>query len=480
MKRILNNVIYPVLFTVLILTVALLLFLLLAKFEILFLLQQIVVGEKTLFLFWMRDTQNIFHHAYIVHAVLFYVLATLGMVCIFRVSIRSLKPLWIKAQPFIAKEKSLFTKLLFFICFVLVIVGLLLIKENQFVKQGYFPGSYFKGVDFAKTNPLITHELIADETGMTFYDYDSFPNSKFPIEFMVNKQGFPNAFNFDRKTVDSLSELDTSRKKKILFVGDSFLEGLGASRFSKCFIEIYRKENTNLVVCAAGIHGSDPVQYRQFAQKFIPELKPDEVCVLFCGWNDIMNEDREPLAYIPQYTDIPGVGVINNYLPAALTGKPNIAFPPEKTYRIYRKYYSLFEKGDVWAKLAQQSCVTTQLYFNAFPAVNYTIIPTQDSLATYRSLQKIKALADSAGANFSIVFIPTPEMKNFETREYEQNYRWVFKDLWAYVHFPPQGLITEQDCSSAVDYHFNDGGQIKFAKFLDATMQTKAKTNANE
>jgi hypothetical protein len=426
----------------------------------------IVIAEERIFMAMENETRSAFPHFYFVHTLLIYLLALYGGVIFFQRYFKILIPPF---QRFLSfswryRVKLGFFFLYFFLATLLVVS--VYVVEYHLKKQGYYRGSFYRWVDFSQVKPDINKVVIADDKGMTVYAFDSFPRKGFPLNFMVNKEGFPNPFNFDKRTVDSLSGSGTNKKKKRLVLGDSFVEGLGASNFNKCFMEVYRKKNPDQVICSAGIRGSDPVQYRLFAEELVPKIAPDEISVMFCGWNDVMTEDRKPEPYIPLFTDIPGVGCLFNYLPRGLAGGDTVALPPDRAYRVYRKKYSLEENKDLLSVLCRQSCIATRLYSMMKPNVMTGKETAMDSGATYRNLKQIKSIADSAGVKFSIVFIPTPDMEHYGDKEYEEHFKWVFKDMWQYVTFPPTGMITMRDCCSSIDYHFNDAGQLKFAGFL--------------
>lgn len=402
-----------------------------------------------------------------------YLLALIGAAFILKLVWRIIKPITFRILSVIKKYKSSSAILLLLLLFVFLVAAILFLSESHFRAGNYFPGCFYKGINFENENPRVDKYLIADERGMTTYNYDSFPNRHHLAHFVINRQGFPNAFNFDRSTVDSLCNTGVKRKKEILFLGDSFLQGQGASQFNNCFAEIYRTRHLEDLVCSTGIPGSDPVQYWLCAEKFIPELLPQEVCVLFCGYNDAITFDRKPLPYLPEFTGWEGAGMIDNYFPISMITKGDSVVSSEETYRWYRQQYSLFGKTDWASEFCRQSSVTTQLYYHFNPIIDNCITQQPDSFATYRNLDKIKSLADSVGAEFSIVFIPTPEMKAFGTNEYEKHFAWAFKKLWPYVHFPPKGFIEEADCVSADDHHFNGKGQLKFSKFLETELRKK-------
>lgn len=348
---------------------------------------------------------------------------------------------------------------------VLVAAGLQ-VKEWHYSYLSYYAGSRYPGNDFKNPNPIVSLRTMADERGMTYMAPDSFPITTDTTRFSVNREGFPSLFNFDTEVIDSLVNSGTVKKRKVLFLGDSFLEGVGSSTHDKAFIEILRRNNPDILVCNTGLGGMDPVQYRLVAEKYAPVIKPDEICVMFCGWNDIIWLDRKPMPYLPIYSEVKSVGFINNYIPQGIACDSTLALPTPEAYKLYRSRFSLMDRTDFWARLCRQTNVTTQLYFHINPIVNYKFWYPSDSLATYRNLKRVKEMADSVGAAFKIVFVPTPDMSNYSYKDYTARYSWAFRELWPYVICPPANTIKQRDCLNSIDFHFNDMGQMNFAVFL--------------
>lgn len=442
------------------------LFLLSAYLKLIDLATIVIRGENGIFWDTIQAAKWKFNHLYYLHTIVFYCFTIIGAFVFFN---WLFKKTFSKVCRLIWANKTTYWRELLFVMLVCVFLLMLMAKESHLRYLSFCPGSCYPGNDFTEENPQISWNVKADENGMTFYNYDSFPNPAIgdSTMFIVNRQGFPSRFDFDKSTIDSLANKCGSKKLKVLFIGDSFLEGIGASSFDKSFVEIYRRKNVDKVVCSAGIRGMDVVQYRLVAEKFIPEILPGKVTVMFCGWNDIMLTERKPVAFLPYFVDVKNVGVINNYIPVGITPFDTLALAPDSAYRLYRQRYSLMTRQDVLSKICRQTCITTQLYF-LLNSVQY--FPSQfnnDYKATYRNLKRIKNVCDSVGAKFSIVFIPTPIMKKYDKQEYKNKYQWVFLDLLPDVHFPPKNTVQENDCSTSIDFHLNDTGQKKMAEYLE-------------
>jgi lysophospholipase L1-like esterase len=78
-------------------------------------------------------------------------------------------------------------------------------------------------------------------------------------------------------------------RKTLLVLGDSFTWGMSAAPLSEAYPDRLRRAGYK--VCNLGIPGLATVQYRAQAERYIPQLKPDAVCLFFYTGNDF---DQEP------------------------------------------------------------------------------------------------------------------------------------------------------------------------------------------
>lgn len=420
--------------------------------------------EVRLFHEVMTITKQSFDHIYSLHTVLLYGFSVLGVVvCLCWIFRRILLPFF-RHFIFISQVQILWRPYAVFIVLTALFFLILSAAEVRMRYLSFCPGSRYMGNDFTPAHPSISYILLADDRGMNYFNKDSFHNHTDTTLFHVNEQGFPDWFDFTRVVLDSLSGQPPHRKHKMLFLGDSFAEGVGASRVDRSFIEIYRRRNPGTVVCNTGIGGMDPIQYRLVAEKYIPELAPDEVVVLFCGWNDLIMYDRPVVPHLPILTHMKDVGVVFNITPS------DIAKTPAAAYAHYRQRFSLMEHTDFWARFCRQSCVGTRLYYTFSSVSDDLPVRPIDSFVVYRNLKRIQQLSDSAGARFTILFIPTPDMATMDSVAYAGAYQWAFRELWPHVRLCPRGMIRQSDCTTSMDYHFNDSGQRKFADYMQKVL----------
>ena len=216
---------------------------------------------------------------------------------------------------------------LFLACAVLISL------EVYFRIIGIVPGkpvSCFLGIRVVDS--LINYEVeCTDSLGLVCYS---------PALDGVNEQGFRSNINFTREVADSATHCG---KKKILVIGDSFTEGITSTTSDHKLMELVQAEKAEDVFFVCGIGGTDPLNYRLIAEKFIPELQPDLVIINYCGENDNDYPDRIAIPYLPlQYYTNAGQ-FYSNPNPEFSDGIPNHILPtPDSAYHFYLNHISFF------------------------------------------------------------------------------------------------------------------------------------------
>jgi lysophospholipase L1-like esterase len=270
----------------------------------------------------------------------------------------------------------------------------------------------------------------------------------------TNNQGFVSTFNYTKEVIDSVRKTG----KKIIFIfGDSFVEGFTTGTWDKTFCELLRKElSDKYLICNFGIGGTDPLDYRLRAEKFVKQLKPDQFILCFCGGNDIMEYNRLATPYIPLW-----YATSLHFFTSNIYNK--IIFPTPDS--LYNYFVSNLPRNKAQSQLARYLCGQSYIFSFSYCAI-YPWLPKLDTLtdtceATYRHLKVIKGICTECSIPFKIVFEPDKFLLKNNEEEYRAEYRRVFKDLQPDVYFPT-GYNKKNDFMPE-EIHFNDNGNRKFA-----------------
>src|SRR5690606_25963503 len=236
------------------------------------------------------------------------------------------------------KERLFYCIVLFF-CFAIIEFGLR--------KLSYIPGIYYQSMWFTPVENLeLLHGFVGDESGITKIDtsirqFLRTGNTNVPFHLMnyeiyglrkdyeLVKNGNISGELSDyyqkilKKNPVSRTDLDNAiidfvdcpineegfksisfknyqaSKPSVLHIGDSFTWGHNSTNKSLCFADLLLARE--FPGFNTGISGTDPLQYKLIAEKWIPELKPDIVMVHFFLGNDIMKYKRPVVPNIPQY-----------------------------------------------------------------------------------------------------------------------------------------------------------------------------------
>jgi hypothetical protein len=420
---------------------------------------KILQGEKAI----LEKSREVFPHLYVAHAFLVAGFALTGFTVCLRYAGIWLRPYLRRFLPSYHDHKKVYLKLITGILFMLTIASVLLCYEWHYYHHGYYPGSFYQLVDFTSDDVQLLPGINADDRGMTALDKSA---DNFNFGLQINRQGFLADFDYTRAAIDSTRK---AGKQIVFVIGDSFVQGVTDGPHENTFVEILRKNNPGICICAFGVGGTDPVNYRLIAEKYIPELKPDAVWLIMCAWNDLLDYERHPLSGIPLLTRT-NAGFIYLYPPPFISGNTNLVLSPDSAYLFYRNIYSLFGRRDLLSLIARQSAVSTQLYR---PYVSYAVKSLdyqRDSSATYRCIKTISTLCDSSHAAFNIGLIPTPAMLSLSLEENCLNTKWVFREILDRVHFWRPKYFTTADFISRSDLHFNDKGNRKYAAYLQDIM----------
>ncbi len=357
---------------------------------------------------------------------------------------------WYLQLPSYAENKKIFLGLA--LTTLIVIFFLLGLAVAEFILRSKSPTYSCMFLSCRLTPPETwVQKDIADERGMNY----SSPKYSWGDQLHhVNTQGFLANWDYDKTTIDSFKHLGY----KIVFViGDSYTEGVTSSTWNNTFCELAKTElfKKKYLLCPFGVGGTDVIQYRLVAEKFIPALNPDIVVVAFCGCNDFIMFDRKPTPFVPLHYQT-NIG----YMSSNISCNRVICTTPDSLYRFYT---SLSPKG-------RPSFLIT--YLNAIvtgwkdPVFEYSFSDT--STATQRNLAQVRSLTVKDNGRFFVAFTPDVKVPNLRSRnEADSLYAKLFGDIQNDVKYYLKGNLSENDYQFPKTMpHFNDSGNRKFADFL--------------
>jgi hypothetical protein len=342
----------------------------------------------------------------------------------------------------------------FFLVQFLILAGILLAFEIALRLMGYHPGDMKpKWLNFAPVDTLIVSNLFYTNNGGLLIANRNDPSHS---EF-INHEGFRSK---------EFSEIDTT-KKKILFIGDSFTWGFSATPIKgNCFADIVANE-TNYEVINLGIPGTDPPQYSLLAEKYIPQLKPDLVLVMFFMGNDLMMYDRTIAPYKPlhHYTN---AGAIY----ADMDGKHFATARAAYHYVTDERYY-LLHPSNLLEKIIAKSALLSRLY-----SVRYRIIEkiryekvAKNAWLTKKYLKAIKEAADKYKVPVRFVLIPEIKEADKSAEEYTEKYADLLRDsvLKDYWLIPQKN--EKSNFNDYPDAHLNNKGHRFYADYIKAFLK---------
>lgn len=343
--------------------------------------------------------------------------------------------------------------------FLFVVVACLLI-EIVLRFMGYQPGDMKpKWLNFHPVDSLVVeHSFYVNQYGLVVAD----PNDKqhsFHLNPKINSEGF--------RSPEFLQH-DTT-KKKILFIGDSFTWGFSAEPvWDSCFTDRIRNE-TAYEVYNTGIPTADPPQYAEIARRYIPQLKPDMVFVMFFMGNDLMKYDRKiiPDSSFFYFTN---AGCIEANIDDQHFTTPQAAYK----YVTDEKYY-LGKSKNSFEKLISKSSLLSRLYsiqFRIQEKLHYENL-RKNTAITKKYLSEIKYVCEESSVDFKFVFIAEIKEADMKVEELKEKYA----DLLLDAELKNDWLIPQcrkQYFKPYPDSHLNNEGHRFYANFLKDYLKKKS------
>jgi hypothetical protein len=340
--------------------------------------------------------------------------------------------------------------LLFQFSFIMVMVGVIEIVMRL---VGHQPGDLRpRWLNFAPVDTLtVIPDFVTNSEGLVVANKDLL---KGPGVF-INVDGFRNK---------EFAQID-SAKKKVLLIGDSFTWGLSAKPLDSCFADILQRE-TDYEIINLGIPVADPPQYLALAQKYVLELKPDLILVVFFMGNDLMIHDRLIAPYKAVYHHT-NAGAIY----ADIDGKHFAT--PEKAYRYVttEKYY-LHHPANIFEKIVNKSALLSRLYSLRFRMMEKKAYEqaARNSGVSKKYLEGIMEVAQQNEVLVRFVLIPEIKEVDISVEKYTEKYADLLKDSSLKDYW----LIPQNENSYFNDYpdaHLNNKGHRFYGDYIKSFLK---------
>lgn len=345
---------------------------------------------------------------------------------------------------------------------LLVFVVLFVLLEIILRLCGMVPGNLID--DFkVQDNPVYEPRFFADEKGINYIAKDA---TALMLGTTINEQGFRSNINYTPQTIDSLKRI--TGKKIVMIIGDSFVEGCCVDTVTNSFPDLINRQG-RYIILNMGIAGTDPVQYKLVAQKFVPLLKPDLVVTAFYFGNDILTLKRIPEPNVPLTFPFKENKWIFGIAPNHLSGKINYNFKSAgEAYRFYVNNYTLHGDNRNWfERIIKHSICFSKIYLASQHqwlqrkwAKNHPGYTVDANQLAYDNLNTIKSECIKDSIKYLFVGIPAPTEA---TENLKEKYKTVFKDIeW----YSPDNLTKHDYDGMSISNHLNNAGHKKYAVFL--------------
>lgn len=344
----------------------------------------------------------------------------------------------------------------------IIFLVLFLVLEIILRLIGMKPGNLIDDFN-VEDHPVYEPRFMADENGINYLRPDA---TTLMLGTVVNPQGFRSLINYTPETIDSLRK--ATGKKVVMIIGDSFVEGCCTDTVTNSFPDLIAKKG-KYIVLNMGIAGTDPLQYKLVAQKYIKLLMPDIVVTVFYFGNDILTLKRTPEPNVPLTFPFKNNKWIFGIAPNHLSGKLNYNFKSAgEAYQFYVDNYTLHGNNRNWfEKCLKYSVCFSKLYLATQHqwlkqqwAKNNPGLSVDVNQITYDHLDAIRKECKMYSVKSIFVGIPAPD----EVKEdMQEKYKAIFKDIRYYT---PNNLTGKDYDGMSMSNHLNNAGHIKYAAFL--------------
>lgn len=323
-----------------------------------------------------------------------------------------------------------------------------------------FPDSIYLTTLFkADSNGIM---MIDREYNTANFDHD-FDHFNTTLKRMVKRNVFHVPINSNGFQDSEFSLKDTTCKKKIMLLGDSFTWGYSPDSIQHSFANLLGNED-GIVTYNLGVPGSDVATYLKLAQLYVPIIKPDYLIVNFYFSNDFLYYRKKLIPFV--YPDLYPTNAGGFY-------KMNYETVDDDSIELFDTYTDAFNytaekytwRGEQNSQLRfamQYSVLVTQLvrktkgYYN--PRVNSTFVPHVDCTAEY--IWQIDSICRASHTEFILAVINNGKDDN------ELIIKKCRASFGNHPFYITDGMNKQRDYVPSPDGHFNTLGHKKYEHFL--------------
>ena len=329
----------------------------------------------------------------------------------------------------------------------LIVIGLFVLAEVFVRFQGYTPGDLRPNwSNFHPVDSLIVHnDFIVDSNGILIANAANFKTMGGPI----NSDGF---------RAPEFANIDTA-KHKIMLIGDSFTWGLSAQPMDSCFAELLKAMVSGTII-NTGIPIADPAQYEVIARKYIPQIKPEKVVVMFYLGNDIMQQARPTTPFKPFYY----------YTNAGAMMADDGAIHLNSAHDAYdyytRRKFFLIHPANLMERVIAKSALLSRIYSFKYrwrekKAAENAI---SDMSVTQKYLYSIVNICKVNNCQLQIILIPEIKEADQPKAFFEKRYKGFFSDpILSKCTYIPEGN-SSKNYVPYPDGHLNNAGHKFYSK----------------
>jgi hypothetical protein len=357
---------------------------------------------------------------------------------------------------------------------LLVFLALFVLAELLLRLFGFRAGTLLD--DFKPdAHPVYQPRSVSDERGMNYIKVSDkrllMPGA------VINQQGFRGNIPYTPTAVDSLRK--STGREIVMIIGDSFVEGCCPDSVAHSFPDLINQHGRYWVL-NFGIAGTDPLQYKLVAQKYVPLLKPDRVVVVSYFGNDLLSYKRVPTPGIPETYPFENNRWLNPMAENYLSDKLNYKFKTaDEAYQFYMDHYTLRGKSrNLFERTISYSVIFSKLYLmvERYITRRYWIkrLPYSETVNSYaqayEQFHAISALCDSLKIPCLFAGIPEPKEAD-DVPALRARYQPMFKEIpWSV----PYNFTTDDYTGKTMANHYNTAGHKKYAGFIEELLDKQA------